>query len=251
MTRVKILVMSCQANRDTRQQAVRDTWARHVREGQEVFFVEGGHERNAIDGRTLQLEAPDSYADLAEKTYRLIRFCLESEDWDALVKCDDDTYVECGRLARACGDFGNYRGKPAEDQRQFVPYARGGCYWLSREAAGRLVSEPFESHRNAPWFKGNSRMRKLGETAYRHDVSIEDVMVGSLLNQSGILLEEDTRFHDSLRPPLFARRELFCNHYVPPAWMHRLERMRRWPDTPVHRLLMRMWALLPSASPPA
>jgi hypothetical protein len=229
---------------------VRETWARHLAPSQSLFLVEGGHARSAVEGDTLRLAVPDGYAELARKTHHMIAWSLEHLECDAVLKCDDDTYLHAGRIAAAAAEFGDYRGHPADDQRQFVPYARGGCYWLSRRAMEALVQTPFQAHAGAPWFKGNSRMRKLGESRYREDVSIEDVMTGSLLHAAGIDFEPDRRFHDRLRPTLFQDLSLFSNHYVSPRWMYRLERMRSWPANAWRRLFMRAWTLLPSAFPP-
>ena len=245
-----ILVLSCQAHRSTRQAAVRETWGRRPAPGQRILFVEGGHEEDRLDADRLLLAAPDSYADLAEKSYRMLQYCLQHFDFQAIVKCDDDTYLDCGRMAGAAGAFRDYAGNPPPDQPQFAPYAQGGCYWLSRRAVAVAAERPFADHEAAPWFKGNNRMRKLGEKHYREAVGIEDVMIGSLLQEAGISLQVDRRFHPDLRPPLYADPELFSNHYVQPVWMHRLERMRGWPRTPFHRMIMSLWTRLPSAAAP-
>ncbi len=250
MSDLLILVLSCQAHRQGRQAAVRASWGRRPERGQRILYVEGGHPGDRIEEDRLLLSAPDGYADLAEKSYRMLEYCLRTLEFRALVKCDDDTYLDCARLAAASGDFGDYAGNPPPDQPQFEPYAQGGCYWLSCKAVQAVVSRPFAEHAAAPWFKGNSRMRKLGEKRYRESVSIEDVMIGSLLHEAGIRLRADRRFHPDLRPPLYSRPDLISNHYVPPAWMHRLERMRTWPRTPFRRTLMSLWTRLPGGGAP-
>jgi len=250
MPELLILVLTCQAYRGSRQSAVRATWARRLEPGQHILYVEGGHLADRIEGDRLLLAAPDSYADLAEKSFRALEFCVRHLEFSALVKCDDDTYLDCGRLARAAREFGDYAGNPPADQPQFTPYAQGGCYWLSRLAAEAVVARPFSEHREASWFKGNSRMRKLGEKTYRDEVSIEDVMIGSLLREAGIPLQVDHRFHRDLRPPLYRYPNLLSNHYVSPVWMYRMDRMYSWPETVPHRLLMSLRTRLPSAAPP-
>ena len=245
-----ILVLSCQAHRQGRQAAVRETWGRRPAPDQRILYVEGGHPEHRIEGDRLLLAAPDSYADLAEKSFRMLEFCARHLKFRAVVKCDDDTYLDCSRLEAAAGEFGDYAGKPPPSQPQFEPYAQGGCYWLSRKAVQAIVSRPFSDHAAAPWFKGNSRMRKLGEKEYLEAVSIEDVMIGSLLHEAGFQLEVDHRFHQDLRPPLYSTPDLISNHYVPPVWMHRLEGMRTWPRTPFHRILMALWTRLPGAAAP-
>ncbi len=242
--------MSCQAQREARQKAVRETWVKRLPVGSSFYFVEGGHEVEGILGERIQLPVPDGYDDLAEKCFRAVEFISRKLNCNGIIKCDDDTYLHPERCIDAVDTFSNYNGNPARGQDQFNQYAQGGCYWLSRPAMQALTAEPFVSHSGAPWFKGNSRMRKLGESSYRESTSIEDVMVGSILKESGIELTADTRFHDQIRPPVYADPLLISNHYVSPKWMYRLDRMANWPQTPLRRLLMRIWTSLPGASKP-
>jgi hypothetical protein len=245
-----IVVVSCKAHRETRQRAIRETWLRRLPDGVHSYFVEGGHgEAAIIDGR-IQLPVPDGYDDLAEKCFRAMELLSGELDFRGLVKCDDDTYLHAERCIGAMNTFENYNGKPTRGQDQFSRYAQGGCYWLSRAALQALVAEPFESYSSAPWYKGNTRMRKLGERSYRETASIEDVMVGSILSNAGFELTTDTRFHDQIRPTVYEDATLISNHYVSPQWMYRIDRMGNWPKTPYRRLLMRLWTSLPSASKP-
>ncbi len=250
MSKVLILVLSCQHHRESRQAAVAATWARRLQPGQRLLFVEGGHVESVIEGNRLLLEVPDGYDDLALKSFEAYRFCHDNLVFDGILKCDDDTYLECGRLAASIEVLGDYSGNPARDQAHFPPYARGGCYWISRRSVAAIVADPYHAHKEAPWYKGNARMRRLGEKDYRETVAIEDVMVGDLLARAGIPLLEDHRFHHYLRPTLWQDRTLISNHYVRPEWMYRLERQRTWPVTPWYRFRMWLASLLPSANPP-
>ncbi|MEX0322227.1 MAG: hypothetical protein AB3N63_08725 [Puniceicoccaceae bacterium] len=245
-----ILVISCQANRESRQRAIRETWLRRLPAGNACYFVEGGHDDECIvDGR-IQLATPDGYDDLAEKSFRAIEFILRESDCQGIIKCDDDTYVHPQRCMDAIDTFADYNGNRTQGQDHFSPYAQGGCYWLSRKAMEAVVSAPFESHVDSPWFKGNTRMRKLGEGSYRESTSIEDVMVGSLLAKAGFELTDDGRFNVQIRPVVYLEHELISNHYVSPKWMYRIDRMAEWRQTLFNRLLMRLWTSLPSASKP-
>jgi hypothetical protein len=250
MSQPAIIVLSCQAHRDCRQKAIRDTWARRVPEGVALYFVEGGHERTAIEGDRLLLPVPDGYDDLAEKCFHAVKLVLAKIKCSGIIKCDDDTYLHPQRCIDSVDTFGDYCGNPAEGQEQFPGYAQGGCYWLSRKAMMKLTETDFSYHADAPWYKGNSPMRKLGERAYRKSTSIEDVMVGSLLAGAGIALKKDKRFCEQVRPIVYLDTALFSNHYVSPSWMYRIHRMGSWPQSWMWRLIMRIWTLLPSAAKP-
>lgn len=248
---IAILVISCQAHRETRQRAVAETWFRRLPGEINGYFVEGGHDNEAIvDGR-IHLAVPDGYDDLAQKCFRAIEFILQESRYKGVIKCDDDTYIHSKRCRDSIDTFSDYNGKRTEGQEQFKPYAQGGCYWLSRKSMEAIVTDAFDSHRAAPWFKGNTRMQKLGERRCRESTSIEDVMVGTILADAGIGLTDDPRFNDQLRPNVHATQNLISNHYVSPKWMYRLDRMADWPESPFRRMLMHIWTSLPSASKPS
>jgi len=221
-----VLILSCQAHRETRQAAVLETWARRVPDGLRLWLVEGGHQHEArervADGvERLLLEEPDTYDELARKTYTAIRRALAAS-WSGLLKVDDDTFVHLPRLLKRVGNFPDYAGHPARGQNQFTPYACGGAYWLSRRAAEALVERPFYQFSDRPWYPGNARMRKRGEKDYREKISIEDVMTGDILGRAGISLTATSAFSDDPFPSVFEGGGLITNHYLSPAMMRRV-----------------------------
>jgi hypothetical protein len=242
-----ILVISCAAHRTTRQPAVLSTWARTLPPGVELWLVEGGLPAGSTPVLTpipevayvsrCCLAVADSYDDLAEKTYAAVAAAIALRPTAGLLKCDDDTWLHVPRLCSAVDWFAPYQGAPASDQPQFAPYARGGAYWLGPRAARALVAHPFTQWADRPWFKGNSRMRKRGESAYRENVSIEDVMTGDILAQNGIPLTADERFSDAPAPSVYEDPTLLSNHYVTPARMQQLERQRRRAGNPLWQAL--------------
>lgn len=244
MSRILIMVLSCQAHHNTRQEAILNTWARSRSPQQDLLFVEGGYHDTQLTGCHLRLPCGDSYDDLAEKAFRAFEWAAANRSDCGIIKCDDDTYLHCQRLEAALQSFGHYAGSPASDQKQFLPYACGGCYWLDSRALAALVDRPFEAWSGAPWFKGNARMRRRGESHYRDSIGIEDVMVGSILHQAGIPLSTEPRFCDSPRPCLLINRKLISNHYVPPHWMREIHRLSQLPQGPVTRLKIHLSCLL-------
>lgn len=135
----KLLIGICSCNQyKHRRDAVRETWfPRGVPHCKAVFFTGLGTAQGESPD-TVMLNVPDDYDELPAKVVEFFRHSLETEDFDWLFKCDDDTYVAVDRLMElvrlrpdfACSaQFYNDRG-----------YASGGAgYLISREFVEKLV----------------------------------------------------------------------------------------------------------------
>ncbi|MBT8772150.1 hypothetical protein, partial [Akkermansia sp.] len=103
---VKILVgiCSCQRMKEKRD-AVRETWLRHPADGIECVFFVGGKEGVEEERRdTVVLDTADGYNELPGKVKSFFVYALENYDFEWLFKCDDDTYVDLGRLESLVDD---------------------------------------------------------------------------------------------------------------------------------------------------
>lgn len=137
------------------------------------FFVGEGA---AADWHT-QLEAPDTYERLPEKTQAICKWAIE-QGYDYLFKTDDDTFLNIEELLDHCEVFphhyvGNVRGATGGHP---FPYASGYAYWLSRQA-----------------------MQILAEAAITEDPN-EDRWVGNTLAAAGILPKNDQEHYRILYP---------------------------------------------------
>ena len=138
---VSILVGTCSAQPcGERRQGVRETWLRHPQEGVECLFFLGGEVPPGEEGDTVGLDAPDSYNDLPAKVLAFFRYALEHYDFDWLFKCDDDTYLDLGRLPElAVAPYGIV-GDVSLELRS-AP-SGGAGYLLSREIVEEIVALP-------------------------------------------------------------------------------------------------------------
>ena len=150
-----------------RRKVCRETWAVAC-PSIDVVFMCGDPSRSVPErnGDVLWLPVDDTYNCLPQKTRAFCRWALTLDDWDYLIKTDDDAMIVLDRLAayQPPGDyFGNER-KPG------VRYGSGACYGLSRRAAA-IVAERLT-----------------------HRTGAEDRLVGDVLAQAGIPLHKDQRF---------------------------------------------------------
>lgn len=249
--KILVLVISCQSHRLSRQRAVLDTWGSMRLPGVHLLLVEGGHPADRLHGGRLELAVADGYDDLAGKSWQALQFCLRALDWDGVLKCDDDTFVHLERMAAAAPSFGDYQGCPLPETGRTPPYAQGGAYWLSRGAVQTAVSGSFADHADRPWFKGNTRMRKLGERRYREKTSIEDMMIGDLMECAGITLIADDRFGLSPFPSVYENPRLFTTHYVRERAMRLMWLQQRWLAHPLLRFPARLIRWLPGVRAPS
>ena len=247
---VFLLVLSCAAHRETRQLAIRETWQRRIPSPWKYFYVEGGAEEARVEEDRLFLPVPDDYNHLAEKTFRAVEFLLGNYDFEGLLKCDDDTYVHPPRFDSTFNRETDYAGSGRDTLKKRGTYAQGGCYWLSQSACRKLVSDPFETYCDSPWFLGNARTRKRGERRERSLVSIEDLMVGDILRRQGVTFTDDSRFSPDPFPSVYEDERLFSCHYVNPITMRRIHRQPIWRKHFLKRYFVPLIRFMPASWKP-
>lgn len=154
-----VLICSCQKYRD-RRQVVRLTWLPRLLPNMQYGFVIGrGPPPPADEPDVFQVDAPDTYEELAAKIQAAFRYTLQFE-WDWLFKLDEDTYFVPERLHLAfetavlaphypvvSGATRDPRpGEPdwiGAESYDEAGYAHGGAgYLLTRRLVERLVTSP-------------------------------------------------------------------------------------------------------------
>lgn len=169
---VNILVgiCSCQRMKEKRS-AVRETWMKHSVEGIEcVFFVGGKDGLEEERGDTVMLDAADGYDDLPGKVRAFFRHALENYDFEWLFKCDDDTYLDLGRLSSLIDPEYSLIGDVMVSTRNSP--SGGAGYLLKREMVEKLAAWPGFPERGA-----------------------EDVVVGELVGKLGGRLKSTGRLY--------------------------------------------------------
>jgi hypothetical protein len=73
-----------------RNQAVRDTWWRHIPPDMVGRFFVG--RTGTLDSDTVQLDCADTYLDLIDKIRGVFGWALD-KGFDRILKCDDDTFI--------------------------------------------------------------------------------------------------------------------------------------------------------------
>lgn len=158
-----IAVVTCRARR-AQADAQRRTWAAGRDDAK--FFV-GNH--GLANDNEVWLPVDDGYDDLPAKVQAMCRWALENQ-YDSVLKVDDDVYLVPGRLPDYTiyqFDYvGNFR-----DANGGYPhrYASGFCYWLSRKSMEIVASA------------------ELGDT-------MEDRWVGQLLGAARVRTYHEARF---------------------------------------------------------
>lgn len=154
-----------------RRQLCLETWFPDAEAcGMDAVFLMGepAVKRPERQGAMLFLPCPDAYRTLPQRTWWFVRWALERDDWDYLVKCDDDTYVAASRLETYDPQGRDYIGA---EWKSGVGYGSGGAgYLLSRRAVEIVAAKSL-----AP-------------------LGAEDQLVGLRMREHGISLAIDPRF---------------------------------------------------------
>lgn len=138
--KVLIAVVTCHTRRDWAD-AVRSTWVRLV-EGADVKFFLGRGEAASSD--EIILNCDDSYQGLPEKVREIVRWAAKN-DYDYLLKCDDDVVLHPAKLLAS--DFVEYDFTSHESEAG-NPVPWGFNYWLSRKSMSIMATEPLPFNNN-------------------------------------------------------------------------------------------------------
>lgn len=131
------------ARGNQRIQAVKDTWARDVRDFKSVdlrFFYGLPHSRKLEDDE-VYLNVKDDYESLPFKTIAICRWALE-KGYDYLFKCDDDTFVWVDRLMKELMedprlDYGGY---------EHAGVCTGGPGYILSKRAMKIIADSSPTH---------------------------------------------------------------------------------------------------------
>jgi len=145
-----------------RRSAIRQTWAKRVGPAVTVRFFVAEGEASDDETDVVSLHLDDTYRGLTAKTVDMLSWALaQSPTTSFFLKADDDTFVAVQNLlATLRRSNASYTGRvvsgsrPDRDPRSrwyvsaeaypnatYPPYAVGGSYLLSRDAAERIVVE--------------------------------------------------------------------------------------------------------------
>jgi hypothetical protein len=133
-------VLSCEKTTD-RRNACRVTWVKDLNSlGIRCYFLVGNPEQDEefiIKDDVLYLKCPDTYKHLPQKTHLFCKWAM-SQEFDYLLKCDDDSYVYANTLNNYTLAY-DYIGTFSAGH-----YFSGAGYFLSRKAAAIIASEMTE-----------------------------------------------------------------------------------------------------------
>lgn len=94
-------ILTCEAHAD-RDAACRSTWVHsaHATGHVDCVFIIGKRDIKfpRLHGDILYVPCPDDYASLTQKTRWFCAWALQNYDFEYLFKCDNDTFIEIGRL---------------------------------------------------------------------------------------------------------------------------------------------------------
>jgi hypothetical protein len=125
---------------------VRATWLKEVAKIDYKFFYGKGSNREPLEDEVF-LDVEDSYESLSWKTRAIMKWAVD-HNYDAVFKCDDDTFVFPERLINIIP--GNpYEGRVNASNKSLVPrgWCSGFAYWLSGRALDIIANAPEPTHK--------------------------------------------------------------------------------------------------------
>jgi hypothetical protein len=172
-------IINCHSRTDY-QQAIRDTWLKHVpKDKADVrFFLGVGAAREPKDDEVF-LSVPDDYYSIPEKAQAMFKWAFEHGYSNAL-KCDDDVVLKPeSMLASDCleHDFVGPRNPNGKLTEIHTPW--GFCYWLNRKAMEMVINAPL------PGRPGSTH-------SYYH--ANDEAWISTVLHVNGIFLHDDQRY---------------------------------------------------------
>jgi len=199
--RILVGVCSCVGN-EARRDACRATWMKNVPAGVKVVFF-GGNGAPAEPDLWL-LDSDDGASTQSAKVQAFFIKALAGEQFDYLMKCDDDTYVVLERLpglvATNAADFiGD--GTLAGDGRHAIG---GAGYLISREALGFLAAAKIPKMRCEDavfsWLARELGLRVGTDDRLRAGKNAWPNVVNDLVTAHGFSPEEMRLMHEHFAP---------------------------------------------------
>lgn len=175
--RILFAIVSCNDPKyyPEKTQVQRETWIQDI-DGADYKFFFGQSDREPPSDEII-LDCPDDYANLHLKT-RAILVWADEHGYEAVVKCDDDTYVFPKNLLASGIEKHDYTGCyiPGEEIYgiYYPAFAGGGCYYLSKKSIKTVLDAKF--------------YRETGEVLQSF---AEDRNVGYILYHKGIRFVDD------------------------------------------------------------
>lgn len=146
----------------------RQTWVQDIENADYRFFFGTTNRKPLFD--EVILDCPDDYQSLNLKTKAILEWAIERE-YDAIFKCDDDSYVFPRRLLSS----------------EIVRYDYAGCYIPAGEIGG--ISYPAFAGGGGYWLSSRAAKLILHSNLY-YFISAEDRNVGFILAKCGIGLTD-------------------------------------------------------------
>jgi hypothetical protein len=168
--KVLFAIVSCNSPRyyPEKAQIQRQTWVRDI-EGADYRFFFGDTNRESLPDEVI-LDCPDDYNSLNLKTKAILYWAIE-HGYDAIFKCDDDSYVFPRRLLNS----------------EIIKYDYAGCYIPAGKIGG--VSYPAFAGGGGYWLSSKAAKLILDSNLY-YFISAEDRNVGFILSRYGIKLTD-------------------------------------------------------------
>lgn len=160
----------------------RGTWISKLPKGVSYRFFYGQGRLNPRPFRyadEVDLDVPDDYDHLALKVRAVLNWAF-AQGYDAVFKCDDDTYVFPERLA-ALGRF-DYAGEARDFDGSNAKICSGGGYWLSRKALRAVVMSDKKLH-----YKYSHQSSAAGWRLMQEDWWIATVMKDAGIKSHNVL----------------------------------------------------------------
>ena len=111
-TKLIIGILTCPKSVD-RKRAVLNAWANKIPPDVRHHFIYGKNYQQLCDCHTfsdIHVDVPEAYEMLAIKMYEYIKYCVDTYEFDYIVKVDDDSYVDVNKLLEYDVE-GDYLGK--------------------------------------------------------------------------------------------------------------------------------------------
>jgi hypothetical protein len=179
--------MSCKSYRHNRQRLIRETWLKHISPDITCFFFEGGTYTVYIPNQNrLIVNCPDTYQHTALKSKLAIQYTVENLNPDYIFKCDDDTYINHHLLNKFIPKPVDYTGR--KHVVRGIRYCDGGGFILSKHSAEVITNYKYSDGEGRGWWYGAGAHDSGWDISenIKKDTTIEDMMIGDILNQSNI-----------------------------------------------------------------